>query len=61
MNSTSFYNSCFNFLFSRDTAILALWGAHAEKFDAEVLIEMSKNNPVVLLFVGVTSNTFDGM
>ena len=60
MNSTSFYNSCYNFLFSRDTAILTLWGAHAEKFDAEVLIEMSKNNPVVL-FVGVTSNTFDGM
>jgi len=44
----------------RDSAALALWGSHAEKFDAQALMEMSKNGPVVLLFVGVTSNTFDG-
>jgi len=45
----------------RDSAALALWGSHAEKFDAQAVMEMSKNGPVVLLFVGVTSNTFDGM
>ena len=50
-----------NFLSLRDSAALALWGSHAEKFDAQALMEMSKNGPVVLLFVGVTSNTFDGM
>ena len=49
------------FSFFRDNAVLALWGSHAEKFDAQPLMEMSKSVPVVLLFVGVTSNTFDGM
>lgn len=44
----------------RDNAVLALWGSHAEKFDAQPLMEMSKSVPVVLLFVGVTSSTFDG-
>ncbi|XP_039824574.1 uncharacterized protein LOC120686439 isoform X2 [Panicum virgatum] len=32
----------------------------AERFDAQSLMEMSKSSPVVLLFLGVTSNTFDG-
>ena len=41
--------------------MLALWGSHAEKFDAQPLMEMSKSVPVVLLFVGVTSSTFDGI
>ena len=41
--------------------MLALWGSHAERFDAQALMEMSKDTPVVLLFVGVTSSTFDGM
>ena len=40
--------------------MLALWGSHAEKFDAQALMELGRNAPVVLLFVGVTSNIFDG-
>ncbi|XP_039841925.1 uncharacterized protein LOC120702272 [Panicum virgatum] len=44
----------------RDNDVLALWGSHAERFDAQALMEMSKDTPVVLLFVGVTSSTFDG-
>ena len=48
-------------VFFRDTAVLALWGSHAETFDAQALMDRSKSSPVVLLFVGVTSNTFDGM
>jgi len=47
-------------LLSRDNAVLALWGCHAERFDAQPLMEKSRDTPVVLLFVGVTSNTFDG-
>jgi len=44
----------------REDAVLALWGSHAEKFDAQALMELGRNAPVVLLFVGVTSNTFAG-
>jgi len=49
-----------NFLFSREDVVLALLGSHAEKFDAQALMELGRNAPVVLLFVGVTSNTFGG-
>ena len=40
--------------------MVSLWGSQAERFDAGALMEMGKNTPVVLLFVGVTSNIFDG-
>jgi len=40
--------------------VVSLWGSQAERFDAGALMEMGKNTPVVLLFVCVTSNIFDG-
>lgn len=43
-----------------ETAVIALWGNHANEFEADRYMDMSNHGPVVLLFVGVTCRRFDG-
>jgi hypothetical protein len=37
-----------------ETAVVALWGAHATQFHAENLQQQPDHGPVVILFVGLT-------
>lgn len=39
---------------------MALWGKFAESFDGDTLHEWSKNEPVVILFVGVMVDQYAG-
>ncbi|KAL6626309.1 hypothetical protein ACP70R_030035 [Stipagrostis hirtigluma subsp. patula] len=44
----------------RETAAVSLWNNHANEFEAERYMEMSRNGPVVLMFLGVTTSDFQG-
>ncbi|KAL6657279.1 hypothetical protein ACP70R_005059 [Stipagrostis hirtigluma subsp. patula] len=43
-----------------ETVAVALWGNHADEFEADRSIDMSMRRPVVLLFCGITSGYFQG-
>jgi hypothetical protein len=43
-----------------ETALVALWGDHSEKIDAENCIRLGQQAPVVLLICAVTTALDDG-
>ncbi|KAL6660922.1 hypothetical protein ACP70R_000306 [Stipagrostis hirtigluma subsp. patula] len=43
-----------------ETAVVTLWGPQADQFNAEAYMAMGAQNPVVLLFAGVTTSVFEG-
>ncbi|KAL6614561.1 hypothetical protein ACP70R_036831 [Stipagrostis hirtigluma subsp. patula] len=43
-----------------ETASVALWGNHANEFEAQRYMDMSLQGPVILLFCGVTTSHFQG-
>lgn len=44
----------------RETTMVALWGPHADQFDAIGIQAASINGPVAVLFVGLTVGLYDG-
>uniref|UniRef100_A0A453EFT0 Replication protein A OB domain-containing protein n=1 Tax=Aegilops tauschii subsp. strangulata TaxID=200361 RepID=A0A453EFT0_AEGTS len=45
----------------RETAVVALWEAHANQFPAETLQQQMQQGPVVILFVAVTVKLREGI
>jgi hypothetical protein len=41
-------------------AIVTLWGEQADLFDVDRLIELSNEEPVIVLFVGMTVGQYSG-
>lgn len=46
---------------TKETAAVALWGHHANQFDAEGIQAASINGPVAVLFIGLTVGLYDGV
>lgn len=44
----------------RETAAVALWGQHADSFDAQHYMELGRTRPLVFLFCAMTCRMYDG-
>ena len=51
----------FSCVHCRDQAVVTLWGQLANNFDAEGLQEASSEEPIIVLFIGMTVSQFSGI
>jgi hypothetical protein len=48
-------------VYCSQTALVTLWGEHARAFDAAGLREMSNDEPVIVMFVGMSIGQYLGI